>query len=87
MWLAVAFFTAAGCGTENVAVIEFVDVTPAQPRLGEVTTVRFRVLDFRGQPQAGVPVQAYLASDNEFGQIAGQLARACSTAEQTCRHK
>ncbi len=62
MWLAVAFFTAAGCGTENVAVIEFVDVTPAQPRLGEVTTVRFRVLDFRGQPQAGVPVSFRLAS-------------------------
>lgn len=61
MWLAVALF-AAGCGTENVAVIEFVDVSPAQPRLGEVTTVRFRVLDFRGQPQAGVPVSFRLAS-------------------------
>jgi hypothetical protein len=36
--------------------LEFVDQSPAQPRLGEITTLRFRAIDSRGLPQAGVQI-------------------------------
>ncbi|MBM7115125.1 hypothetical protein [Archangium primigenium] len=44
----------AACGSPLPATLEFVDVAPAQPRLGEITTLRFRAIDARGQPQPGV---------------------------------
>src|SRR6218665_515449 len=44
----------AACGSPLPATLEFVDVSPAQPRLGEITTLRFRAIDSRGQPQPGV---------------------------------
>jgi hypothetical protein len=52
--LAVLGGVLAACGAPLPATLEFVDVTPAQPRLGEITTLRFRAIDSRGQPQPGV---------------------------------
>ncbi len=52
------------CAGGSVSTLEFVDITPLRPKLGEVTTVRFRVLDYRGLPQGGVSVDFGLQSDN-----------------------
>jgi len=35
------------------ATIEFVEVVPAQPRTNEIFTVKFKLADYRGVPQAG----------------------------------
>lgn len=48
LWLA--------CEPPPPATLEFVDQSPAQPRIGEITTVRFRAVDNRGIPQAGTTV-------------------------------
>jgi hypothetical protein len=53
----------AGCGPVTPSVMEFVDINPVQPRVGDITTVRFRALDNRGQPAAGVQVTFRLASE------------------------
>ncbi|MBF5041381.1 hypothetical protein FGE12_03205 [Aggregicoccus sp. 17bor-14] len=45
-----------GCSQGDPASLEFVDLAPAQPRLGETVTVRFRAVDERGEPQQGTPV-------------------------------
>ncbi len=55
LWLA--------CEPPAPATLEFVDQTPAQPRLGEITTVRFRAIDNRGNPQAGTTVTFRLQSE------------------------
>ncbi len=44
--------------------MEFVEVIPSRPKLGDITTVRFRLLDARGVPLAGAPVKFSLQSDN-----------------------
>ena len=36
-----------GCGSIP-ATLEFVDIAPAETRLGDITTVRFRATDSRG---------------------------------------
>lgn len=59
--LAVA--TLSACGPSGPAVMEFVEITPPRPRLGEVVTVRFRLLDERGVPQAGTTVDFKLESE------------------------
>ncbi len=59
----------AACGSESVSTLEFVEFVPPNPRLGEVTTARFRVLDYRGLPQAGVNVSFKLDSPNERVQL------------------
>ncbi|EPX63422.1 hypothetical protein D187_005828 [Cystobacter fuscus DSM 2262] len=46
----------AACSPPQPATLEFVDQSPAQPRLGEITTLRFRAIDSRGLPQAGVQI-------------------------------
>ena len=46
----------AGCGTNPPASLEFVDVSPPAPAIGEIATVRFRALDNRGVPMAGATV-------------------------------
>lgn len=46
----------AACQPPVPASLEFVSQSPAQPRLGEITTLSFRAIDTRGQPQAGVRV-------------------------------
>ncbi|MFO0599392.1 MAG: hypothetical protein U0228_29055 [Myxococcaceae bacterium] len=44
--------------------IEFVEVLPAHPKIGDVATVRFRLLDSRGVPLAGTNVDFKLQSTN-----------------------
>jgi hypothetical protein len=38
----------AACQPPVPATLEFVDQSPLQPRLGEITTLRFRAIDSRG---------------------------------------
>ena len=54
----------SGCGTSGPAVMEFLEVVPAQPKIGDVVTVRFRLLDSRGVPLAGANVDFKLQSAN-----------------------
>jgi hypothetical protein len=63
-----ALLTAASlsaCGTAGPAVLQFVEVTPAAPRIGEVATVRFVLLDSRGLPLAGESVDFKLLDARE----------------------
>lgn len=53
----------SGCGPAGPAVLEFVDITPPQPKIGEIATVRFRAIDNRGEPAAGVSVKFSLVQD------------------------
>ncbi|MCP3141132.1 Ig-like domain-containing protein [Pyxidicoccus xibeiensis] len=62
-WVAFASVVFVACSPPAPATLEFVDQSPAQPRLGEITTLRFRAVDSRGQPQAGTPVSFTLQSD------------------------
>ncbi|WP_224247896.1 hypothetical protein [Hyalangium gracile] len=50
------------CSPPPPATLEFVDQSPTNPRLGEITTLRFRAIDSRGAPQAGTPVHFELQS-------------------------
>lgn len=50
------------CGSITPATIEYVDHSPSEPRLGEITTLRFRAMDSRGQPLAGVTMEFSLQS-------------------------
>ncbi len=63
--LAVALLagTLFACGPNVPASIEFVDMTPEKPGLGEIATVRFRAIDSRGVPMAGVPMTFRLQSE------------------------
>lgn len=67
MRVRLALFTFAAswllsCGGSAPATLEFVEISPEKPRLGEITTVKFRAIDNRGMPQAGVQVTFELAS-------------------------
>ena len=54
-----------GCGAAaGPATMEFVEVLPPQPRIGDVVTVRFKLLDARGVPLAGSTVDFKLGSAN-----------------------
>jgi len=61
-WMAFACMLFVACSPPPPATLEFVDQSPAQPRLGEITTLRFRAVDSRGQPQAGTLVTFTLQS-------------------------
>ncbi|WP_426751012.1 Ig-like domain-containing protein [Myxococcus sp. Y35] len=61
-WVAFASLLFVACSPSAPATLEFVDQSPAQPRLGEITTLRFRAVDSRGQPQAGTNVSFSLES-------------------------
>jgi len=50
-----------GCGANPPSSLEFVEVVPAQPRIGEIATVRFRATDSRGEPMAGTQITFALA--------------------------
>ena len=50
------------CSPPPPATLEFVDQSPENPRLGEITTLRFRAIDSRGNPQAGSPIHFALQS-------------------------
>ncbi|MFZ5788014.1 MAG: hypothetical protein ACOY3Y_16370 [Acidobacteriota bacterium] len=60
--LALGVFTA--CGSSGPASMEFVEVLPPQPKIGDVVTVRFKLLDSRGVPLAGETVDFKLSSAN-----------------------
>ena len=49
---------AFACGGTTPATMEFVEIVPAQPKLGDVVTVRFLLKDDRGVPLSGAPKQA-----------------------------
>lgn len=61
-WVAFASVVIVACSPPAPATLEFVDQSPAQPRLGEITTLRFRAVDSRGAPQAGTQVSFALQS-------------------------
>lgn len=52
------------CEPPPPATLEFVDQSPANPRLGEITTLRFRAIDTRGNPQAGTSIHFALQSES-----------------------
>ncbi|WPB80818.1 Ig-like domain-containing protein [Archangium violaceum] len=54
--MAIASGMLAACQPSLPATLEFVDQSPLQPKLGEITTLRFRAIDSRGQPQPGVRI-------------------------------
>src|SRR5689334_12857210 len=58
-----------GCGGLTPASLEFVDTIPAQPRIGDVTTVRFRAIDSTGQPMAGASVDFSIPSPSASGGV------------------
>lgn len=51
-----------GCGGNTTANMEFVSISPTQPRLGEITTVTFKLSDYRGGALAGAGVKFALQS-------------------------
>ncbi len=54
-----------GCGgSTGPASMEYVEVLPAQPKIGDVATVRFKLLDERSIPLAGATVEFKLESVN-----------------------
>lgn len=53
----------SACGPSGPAVMEFVEIVPPQPRIGEVVTVRYRLLDYRGVPLAGAGVDFKLQAE------------------------
>ncbi|MCP3101767.1 hypothetical protein LZ198_23090 [Myxococcus sp. K15C18031901] len=62
-WVAFASMVLLACSSPAPATLEFVDQSPARPRLGEITTLRFRAVDTRGQAQAGTQVRFSLQSE------------------------
>ena len=54
----------SACGGPGPAVMEFVETSPAQPKIGDVTTIRFKLLDERGVALAGQKVDFRLSSEN-----------------------
>lgn len=43
-----ALVSVSACGPSGPAQMEFVEIIPLQPRIGDVVTVRFKLLDYRG---------------------------------------
>ncbi len=46
----------AGCGDQGPASLVFVEISPSQPKLGDITTVKFAATDSRGLPAEGIVV-------------------------------
>ena len=61
--MSVAVFPACG-GPGGPATMQFVEILPAQPKIGDVVTVRFKLADARGVPLAGANVDFKLGSAN-----------------------
>lgn len=62
-WVALASAAwLVACSPPPPASLQFVDQSPAQPKLGEITTVRFRAVDSRGEAQPGTAVSFSLQS-------------------------
>ncbi len=56
VWVAITSGVLAACSPPAPSTLEFVEQSPLQPRLGEITTLSFRAIDSRGEPQPGVHV-------------------------------
>ncbi|HEX8440611.1 hypothetical protein [Archangium sp.] len=56
VYVAITSGVLAACSAPTPSTLEFVDQSPLQPRLGEITTLNFRAIDSRGEPQPGVHV-------------------------------
>ncbi|MBX5481167.1 MAG: Ig-like domain-containing protein [Myxococcaceae bacterium] len=52
----------AGCGEQSPASLVYVGFEPAQPKIGDIVTVRFAAVDTRGLPAEGIPVHFELSS-------------------------
>ncbi|MDP2272251.1 MAG: hypothetical protein Q8N23_20875 [Archangium sp.] len=61
--MSVCLLPACG-GSAGPASMEYVEVLPAQPKIGDVATVRFKLLDERSIPLAGATVEFKLESAN-----------------------
>lgn len=59
----VSLVALAACGAPGPASFEFVEISPPNPRLGDVVTVRFRLTDSRGLPLAGQRVDFKIQGD------------------------
>jgi hypothetical protein len=53
----------SACGDNNPASLVFVEISPAQPKLGDITTVKFAATDSRGLPAEGIVVDFELQRD------------------------
>lgn len=63
------------CGSSGgPATMEFLELKPAQPRIGDVVTVRFKLTDSRGMPLAGQEVRFELQTNNEAVTLNPQVA-------------
>lgn len=62
-WVALASAAWVACSPPPPASLEFVDQSPAQPKLGEITTLRFRAVDSRGESLGGATVTFSLQSE------------------------
>ena len=58
-----------GCGGLTPASLVYVDTIPAQPRIGDITTVRFRAIDNTGQPLAGAVVEFSIPDASNSGGV------------------
>ena len=67
-----------GCGGLTPASLEFVEALPAQPRIGDITTVRFRAIDSTGQPMAGAQVDFSIPAATTSGGVTLSPASAMS---------
>lgn len=54
--------------------VEFVSITPPQPRLGEVATVRFIAKDYRGEPMAGTQIGFRLKTEQPGASLTTSIA-------------
>ncbi|MHB8872347.1 MAG: hypothetical protein ACYC8T_01550 [Myxococcaceae bacterium] len=68
-----AGFLLSACGGAAPSSLEFVDITPAEPRLGEISTVRFKAMDSRGQPMAGAEIAFRLQPKSDGSPPAGVI--------------
>lgn len=58
----IAAVVLTACGEQNPASLVFVEVTPTEPRIGDIVTVKFAAVDSRGLPAEGMPVSFSLQS-------------------------
>lgn len=65
-----------GCGANPPASLEFQEVTPAQPRIGEIATIRFLAIDSRGVPMSGAQVSFRLQNEAPGVTLSPQVATA-----------
>ena len=63
-----------GCSQTGAPVVEYVQMTPAQPRLGEVATLRFIAKDYRGEALAGSQIGFRLKTEQPGATLTPSVA-------------